>query len=263
MGEAKKYYWLKLKKDFFKRHDITVLEGMLHGEKMVLFYLKLMTESIDHNGRLRFSEEVPYSDFMLSSITHTDPDFACDAMDTLRGLGLVETLEDGTLFLPEVEKMMGYETSWAEKKRNQRERGQSEDNVPQMSPECPSNVPEMSPECPTRDKSIEIRDKNNKKSIIPPAAKHPRNQIPPTIEMVRAYCEERQNGISPEDFMNHYTKTGWMSGRSKIKDWQAAVREWERRRKDFDRPKPKPNSMTLMQTNPTDLDELEKRIVAN
>ena len=55
-----KYYWLKLKKDFFKRHDIRILESMPNGEQTVLFYLKLMLESVDHDGELRFSEEIPY-----------------------------------------------------------------------------------------------------------------------------------------------------------------------------------------------------------
>ena len=55
-----KYYWLKLKKDFFKRHDIRILESMPDGHISVLFYLKLMLESVDHEGELRFSEKTAY-----------------------------------------------------------------------------------------------------------------------------------------------------------------------------------------------------------
>lgn len=52
---------------------------------------------------------------------------------------------------------------------------------------------------------------------------------PPTLEMVKAYCEERGNGIDPAQFLDYYTANGWTQGKGKpIKDWQACVRTWER-----------------------------------
>ena len=54
--------------------------------------------------------------------------------------------------------------------------------------------------------------------------------VPPTVEEVRAYCEERHNGIDPEEFVDFYQSKGWMVGKDKMKDWKAAVRNWERRR---------------------------------
>lgn len=53
----------------------------------------------------------------------------------------------------------------------------------------------------------------------------------PTIEDVRAYCEERQNGIDAQRFIDYYESNGWKVGRSTMKDWKAAVRNWERREK--------------------------------
>ena len=55
--------------------------------------------------------------------------------------------------------------------------------------------------------------------------------IPPTVDEVRVYCQDRQNGIDPQRFIDHYTSNGWMVGRTKMKDWQAAVRTWEQRAK--------------------------------
>lgn len=55
--------------------------------------------------------------------------------------------------------------------------------------------------------------------------------VPPTVDEVRAYCQDRQNGIDPQRFIDHYTSNGWMVGRTKMKDWQAAVRTWEQRAK--------------------------------
>lgn len=52
--------------------------------------------------------------------------------------------------------------------------------------------------------------------------------IPPTIDEVRAYCEERKNNVSAERFMDYYTSNGWMVGRNKMKDWKACVRSWEK-----------------------------------
>jgi hypothetical protein len=52
--------------------------------------------------------------------------------------------------------------------------------------------------------------------------------IPPELHEVQNYCIERQNKIDPEQWHNHYTANGWMVGRSKMKDWKAAVRTWEK-----------------------------------
>ena len=60
MEENKRYYWLKLKRDFFRRHDIQIVENMPNGKDYILFYLKLLCESVDHNGNLRFSEQIPF-----------------------------------------------------------------------------------------------------------------------------------------------------------------------------------------------------------
>lgn len=58
-------------------------------------------------------------------------------------------------------------------------------------------------------------------------------RIKPTLQEVREYCEERKNGIDPVAFMDFYDTNGWVQGRGKpIKDWKAAVRTWEQRRKE-------------------------------
>lgn len=67
---------------------------------------------------------------------------------------------------------------------------------------------------------------------------------PPTVEEVRAYCQERNNGIDPDAFVDYYTARGWKYGQGKpVEDWKAAVRTWERRES-----KPKKSSL------PTDAD---------
>ena len=53
---------------------------------------------------------------------------------------------------------------------------------------------------------------------------------PPTVEEVKAYCQERKNSINPQAFVDYYDATGWVQGKGKpIKDWKATVRTWENR----------------------------------
>lgn len=107
MGESKKYFWLKLKRDFFKRHDIQIIEAMPNGKDYILFYLKLLCESVDHEGRLRFSEQIPYNEHMLSTITNTNIDIVRAATQVFTELGMMEMLDDGTLFMLDTQKMVG------------------------------------------------------------------------------------------------------------------------------------------------------------
>ena len=140
----KKFYWIKLKRDFFKRHDITYMRSLPDGDKIVLFYLMLLAESTDHNGALRFSEELPYTPDILASITNTPKKVVTKALETLKALKLIEVTEDGTILMSKFSDMTSCETEWAKKKREYRgkqgqtednertERGQSEDNVYKM-----------------------------------------------------------------------------------------------------------------------------------
>lgn len=132
-----KYYWLKLKRDFFKRHDIRIIEEMPNGKDYILFYLKLLLESVDHEGALRFSETIPYNENMLSVVTNTNIDIVRAAIKLFVELNMIEISDDETIYMTEVEKLIGSETRWAEKKRLQRAKG---DNVPQLSPNCPTEI---------------------------------------------------------------------------------------------------------------------------
>ena len=107
----KRYYWLKLKRDFFKRHDIRIIESQPNGKDYVLFYLKMLVESIDHEGELRFSDAIPYDENMLSVITNTNVDIVRAAMTMFINLHMIELLDDKTIFMSEVERLTGSETA--------------------------------------------------------------------------------------------------------------------------------------------------------
>ena len=76
------------------------------------------------------------------------------------------------------------------------------------------------------------------------APPHPRTKrfVPPTVDEVRAYCQDRQNGVDPQRFVDYYSSNGWMVGKNKMKDWKAAVRTWEQKEKQYARPAAPKNS---------------------
>ena len=109
-NDKKRYWWIKLSKDFFDKHYIKVINKMPNGEKYILIYLRLMCESVSHNGMLRFSDTIPYNEDMLSAILDCDIDTLRSAMKIFRGLKLIELMDDGTYYMAEVNKILGSET---------------------------------------------------------------------------------------------------------------------------------------------------------
>ena len=87
-------------------------------------------------------------------------------------------------------------------------------------------------------------DKNSLVESREEAGKPQRSKAfkPPTVEEVAAYCAERQNGIDAQAFIDYYAGTNWHRGKTKITDWKACVRTWEKRDREtppHEKPKPK------------------------
>jgi hypothetical protein len=79
----------------------------------------------------------------------------------------------------------------------------------------------------TQDSIGEIRI--DKESIVEDNTVQKRKRfVPPALDEVKAYCQERKNGVDAERFIDYYTSNGWLVGKNKMKDWKAAVRTWER-----------------------------------
>lgn len=135
--KSKRFYWLKLPKGFFKRHDIRIIESLENGKDYLLFYLKLLTESISHEGELRFSDTIPYNANMLATITNTNVDVVKSAIKLFKELNLLEIWDDETLFLVETSKLLGSESEWAVRKRKYNARK----NLEVKSDELPSKYP--------------------------------------------------------------------------------------------------------------------------
>ena len=72
-------------------------------------------------------------------------------------------------------------------------------------------------------------------------------EAPPTIEQIKTYCKERSSNIDPERFFDYYSANNWTFGKTKMYDWKAAVRAWEK----LEREKP-------VSSPSYDLSEMEK-----
>ena len=81
----------------------------------------------------------------------------------------------------------------------------------------------------------ELKNVKNEEEYIPPISPlkgKTKKFIPPTVEEVQDYCIERNNGIDAQAFVDFYESKGWVVGKAKMKDWKAAVRTWENKRKN-------------------------------
>lgn len=76
----------------------------------------------------------------------------------------------------------------------------------------------------TNIRNKEIKEKKDINKLI-----SKKNFIPPDVADVEAYCNERNNTVDPQGFVDFYTSKNWMIGKNKMKDWRAAVRTWEKR----------------------------------
>lgn len=120
---SKRYYWLKLKEDFFEEDTIEWLEEQENGKEYCLFYLKMCLKSIKTEGiliRKVGNILVPYDEKHLAKITNTDFDTVVVAMELFKKIGLIQILEGGEIFIPGMDEMIGSETDKAKFMRNKR-----------------------------------------------------------------------------------------------------------------------------------------------
>lgn len=213
MAESEKFYWLRLKRDFFKRHDITLVEAMENGKDYVLFYLKLLCESIDHNGNLRFSETIPYNEKMLSVITNTNIDIVKSAIQVFQELNMIEILDDGTLYMQEITTMIGSETKWAEKKREYRKA---------IKGQCPNDVLTMSDKRKSIEKEKETEIEKEKK--LKKKAYGENNNVKLTDDEYNRLCNDygQEKTRKAIDFLDSYIEEKGY----KTKSHNLTLRRW-------------------------------------
>lgn len=240
--EDKRYYWIKLRTDFFNKEQIDFLLSQKNGCEYVVLYQMLCLNTANTNGLLQTNIGEMIIPFNIEKIVrdtkYFDYDTVVVALELYKKLGLIYTGDDNILKIVGYEEMVGSESGWAEKKRLYRDKqkllGQSKDNEK-------DNVLQEN-----RDKSIEIRDKSKEE------ISKSKRFTPPTLEEVSSYCSERNNNVNPQKFIDFYQSKDWMVGKNKMKDWKACVRTWEQKEVKEPRVAKEP---TYSSENNMDIDE--------
>lgn len=119
-----KFYWLQLKEDFFENDAIEWLEEQEpNGRDYAYFYLKLCLKSLKSNGILIRNVGnilIPYDNRKLAELTKMDFDTVCVAMKLLQEIGLIQILENGEIYITQLENLIGSKSLGALKKQQQR-----------------------------------------------------------------------------------------------------------------------------------------------
>ena len=226
MSDNKKYYYLRLKDNFFDSDELKILESMKDGYLYSNILLKLYLRSLKNDGKLVVNDRIPYNVEMLASVTGHQIGTVKQALSIFKDLGLIDVLENGAIYMLDIQNFIGKGSSEADRKREYRQRIETDrtnvqTKVRQISEKSP---PEIEIEL---EKEIKIE-----KEIDTKANKSPNKAkrfVKPTLSEIEQYCIERNNNIDAEAFYSYYESIGWKVGKNSMKNWKFAVITWEKR----------------------------------
>ena len=120
MSDNKKYYYLKLRDNFFDNDDIAILESMPDGILYSNILLKLYLRSLKNNGKLMFNDRIPYNVQMLSTITRQPVAVVEKSVGIFKEMGLIEVLDNGAIYMLDIQNFIGSSNTEADRKREYR-----------------------------------------------------------------------------------------------------------------------------------------------
>lgn len=245
---TKRYYWIKLSQAFFNSKEIKKLRKIAGGDTYLIIYLKMQLLSLETGGKLYF--DGLEDDFAEELALSLDEDVNNIRMTIafMQKCGLIEQRAEGEFFMPEVLQNIGSESSSAARVRKHRELQCNEKAL-----QCNTDVTkcnliididkdkEIDKDIDT-DTEIDLKTKcASGEPDTPEQTKTEKKKttrfVKPTVEQLRDYCNERQNGIDAEYFFDYYESNGWKVGKAPMKDWKATIRNWERRQYETGRSK--------------------------
>lgn len=174
MAEIKKYYWLKLKEDFFEEKQIKYLRKLPDGDKLVIAYLKMQLKSLKTEGFIKYDSILPSNIEELSMILDEDINIVTLLIKALKQVGAIEILDDGSFYMIAMQDLIGKEGASAERVRKFRER--QKQNEIKMLP-CNTNVTNCNTEI-EKEKEIELDIEKDKKI----------NKYNDVVEIYNTYC---------------------------------------------------------------------------
>lgn len=122
MADNKKYYYLRLKDNFFESDEMIVLESMENGYIYSNILLKLYLKSLKNEGKLMFNERIPFNSTMLATITRHSEVVIEKAIRHFKDLGLIDVLDNGAIYMLDIQNYIGKTSTEADRKKEYRER---------------------------------------------------------------------------------------------------------------------------------------------
>lgn len=236
MSEPKRYFWLKLHKDFFQRKEIKRLRKIAGGDTYTIIYLKMLLRSIMSDGKLYFDGlEDDFASELALDLDEKEENVQITIQYLLKS-GLLEMCSDEEYYLPDTKYSTGCETAVAVRVRRHREK--------QKALQCNTDVTQVKHLCNGEielEKELEIKKELEKEIDSSASTTTKRKRFEkPSISDIKQYCMERNNNVNAEQFFDYYESNGWKVGKNSMKDWKAAVRTWER--SEYRKPNSKKNS---------------------
>ena len=161
MATNKKYYYLKLKENFYESEQLIILQNMQDGYLYSDILMKLYLRSLKTEGKLMFNDLIPYTPSILAQIVRHQVGTVEKALKIFKELGLIEILDNGAIYMMDIQNFIGKSSSEGDRKREYRNKIQNEKNnlLGQMSDKRP---PEIELEI---EKDIEIEKDKEKENF--------------------------------------------------------------------------------------------------
>lgn len=162
MSDSKKYYYLKLKDNFFDSDSMIVLESMPDGYMYSNILLKLYLRSLKNEGRLMFNERIPYNSTVLAQVVRHSVGVVEKALQVFVDLGLIEILDNGAIYMMEIQNFIGHSSSEADRVREYRNKVSNEKSVQMLQQTYDKSTPKIEIEI---EKEIKIEKEKKKKYL--------------------------------------------------------------------------------------------------
>ena len=212
LSDNKRYYYLRLKENFFDSPELKIIEGLKDGYLYSNILLKLYLRSLKNNGRLMLNGNIPYNPEMISSVTGHPTGVVKQAISVFKELGLIEILDNGAIYISDIQNFIGKGSTEADRIREyQRRIADEEKLLTTRGQDCDCrNLQEIYTRDRDRDRDRDINtlsgkpDGGQKKAtneiifyLNEKTGKHYKVKTPKTVRLIRARLKE---GFTVEDF---------------------------------------------------------------
>lgn len=117
MADNRKYYYIRLKENFFDSEEIKILESQQDGYIYSNILLKLYLKSLRNEGRLMYRNVIPYTPGILATLTGHHVGTIEKALEIFKKLGLIEILDNGAIYMMDIQSLIGKSSTEADRQR--------------------------------------------------------------------------------------------------------------------------------------------------